>query len=245
LYFIPIAAKEGDNVVNFSIHMSWYKGLTLLQCLESLPVHKKDNELPARFPVQFVIRPHSDVHHDFRGYAGKIESGCLKVGDEVVVLPSLKSSRITRIIHGFDEKDIATSGQSITVELETDVDVSRGNMLVRQDDNYNQVSAFTATLSWMGEEALTAGKTYLLQHGVNIIKAKITILQSRLDIESMEAQGGITQFRLNDIGKVTIKTAKPIFADRYSDNPANGAFILVDEFLVSLKLFNFYSTVSR
>lgn len=230
LYFIPIAAKEGDHVVNRSGNMPWYKGKTLLENLETLPVHKHDNDLPARFHVQFVIRPHSNAHHDFRGYAGKLETGLLKKGDEIVVLPTLKSSHIVKIIHGFEEVELATSGQSITVELETDVDVSRGNMLVNTGDDYNQVSSFTATLSWMGEEPLSAGKTFLLQHGVHIIKAKITTLQTRLDIESMEEQDNISQFRLNDIGRVSIKTAKPIFADRYRDNPGNGSFILVDEF---------------
>jgi len=230
LYFIPIAARDGDNVVHPSLRMSWYEGPTLLGHLENLPVHKKDTELPARFPVQFVIRPYTDDYHDFRGYAGKLEGGELRKGDEVLVLPSGKSSRISRLYHAGDETEEAQSGQSITVELEADVDVSRGNMLVKRGTSHNVLQNFTATLSWMSEDVLTAGKAYLLQHGVNVTKAKVSVLNSRLDIGSMEEAAEVSQFRLNDIGRVTIKTAKPIFADRYKDHPLNGAFILIDEF---------------
>jgi len=230
LHFIPMAARDGDNVVHTSLRMSWYDGPTLLGHLENLQVHKDDAELPARFPVQFVIRPYTDDYHDFRGYAGKLEGGVLNKGDEVLVLPSGKSSRISRLFHAGDETEQAQSGQSITVELESDVDVSRGNMLVRPGAPANAVQNFTATLSWMSEDALVSGKTYLLQHGVNGTKAKVTALNSRLDIESMEEDSNVSQFKLNDIGRVSIKTAKPIFADRYKEHPLNGAFILIDEF---------------
>ena len=230
LDFIPIAAKEGDHIVHRSERMPWYEGPTLLERLEALPVHKKDRMLPARFPVQFVIRPHSDDHHDFRGYAGKLESGQLQTGQEVVVLPSGKQSRITRIFHAQEEVELALPGQSITMELETDVDVSRGNMIVPAEQQPQGRQMITATLACMDENNLSNGGTFLLQHGVNITKAKITALQSKLDIETMEAAADVSGFGLNDIGRVSIKTAKPVFADRYADNPANGAFILIDEF---------------
>jgi sulfate adenylyltransferase subunit 1 len=180
--------------------------------------------------VQFVIRPHSDQHHDFRGYAGKLVSGQLKKGDEVLVLPSLRTSRVTKIYHSNAEVDHARSGESITIELQDDVDISRGNMIVPVDSFHTQTNAFVATISWMHEQLLTNSKTFLLQHGVNIVKAKITSLQSRLDIHTMEETDDVSQFKLNDIGRVSIKTAKPIFADIYKDNPRNGAFILIDEF---------------
>jgi sulfate adenylyltransferase subunit 1 len=230
LDFVPIAAKYGDNVVQASDKMKWYGGPTLLEYLEEIPVHKKDDSLPARFPVQFVIRPHSDQHHDFRGYAGKLVSGQLKKGDEVLVLPSLRTSRVTKIYHSNAEVDHARSGESITIELQDDVDISRGNMIVPVDSFHTQTNAFVATISWMHEQLLTNSKTFLLQHGVNIVKAKITSLQSRLDIHTMEETDDVSQFKLNDIGRVSIKTAKPIFADIYKDNPRNGAFILIDEF---------------
>ena len=230
LHFIPLAAKTGDNVVNPSTQMPWYKGQSLLQSLEALPVQANNAALPARFPVQFVIRPHSEEHHDFRGYAGKLASGLLKVGDRVTVLPSLKSSAVKHI-HQADQKvEEAKAGESITIELEDDVDVSRGNMIVPESSAYTQVNAFTARLTWMDEQPLTNGKTLLLQHGVNVVKAKVTALQTVLNINTMEESQEVSQFKLNDIGVITLKTAKPIFADTYRENPANGAFILIDEF---------------
>lgn len=230
LHFIPIAAKHGDNVVDRTPQLGWYRGRTLLEYLEALPVHKKDETLPARFQVQYVIRPHSEEHHDFRGYAGKLVSGSLKIGEEVIVLPSLKVSRIKSISTADVPKQVAHAGESITLELEDDVDISRGNMVVPVNSFYTQATSCTATLNWMDDQPLTAGKTYLLQHGVNRVKAKVFAINSVLDITTMEEQENATSFRLNDIGRVTLKTAKPIFADIYKDNPRNGAFILIDEF---------------
>lgn len=230
LDFVPIAAKYGDNVVQPSAKMKWYSGPTLLEYLEDIPVHKKDDALPARLPVQFVIRPHSDQHHDFRGYAGKLSSGQLHVGQQVLVLPSSKTSTITKIYHAQTEVVSARSDESITVELQDDVDISRGNMIVPVDAPPAQASTLAATISWMDEQPLTTSKTFLLQHGVNVVKAKITGLQSKVDIHTLEELNEVSQFKLNDIGRVSIKTAKPIFADLYKDNPRNGAFILIDEF---------------
>ena len=230
LHFVPIAAKQGDNVVTASENISWYGGKTLLQLLEEQPVHKKDDQLPARLPVQFVIRPHADEHHDYRGYAGQLTSGSLKVGDEVAVLPSLKRSKIRSIYVAGTKVEKAKSGDSVSVELEDDVDVSRGNMLVPANDFYTQTNTFTATLNWMEEQPLAVGKTYLLQHGVNVVKAKVAGLQSVLDIHTMEDTADKKALHLNDIGKASLKTAKPIFADLYKDNRRNGAFILIDEF---------------
>jgi sulfate adenylyltransferase subunit 1 len=230
LDFVPIAAKYGDNVVQPSTKMNWYNGPTLLEYLEDIPVHKKDDALAARFPVQFVIRPHSDQHHDFRGYSGKLASGQLHVGDEVLVLPSSRTSRITRIYRAQNEVQSARSDESITVELQDDVDISRGNMIVPVNAPPVQSNTFLATISWMYEQPLTNSKTFLLQHGVNVVKARITGLQSKIDIHTMEEMNEVSQFKLNDIGRVSIKTAKPIFVDLYKNNPRNGAFILIDEF---------------
>ena len=230
LDFVPIAAKYGDNVVHPSEKMRWYPGPTLLEYLEELPVHKKDYTLPARFAVQFVIRPHSDQLHDFRGYAGKLVSGQLKKEEEVVVLPSMRTSKISKIYHSNKEVELARSGESITVELEDDVDVSRGNMIVPVNSPVTQVKELVATISWMDEQPLTNSKTFLLQHGVNVVKAKINSLQSKIDMHTMEELNEVSQFKLNDIGRVSIKIAKPVFADLYKENARNGAFILIDEF---------------
>jgi sulfate adenylyltransferase subunit 1 len=230
LDFVPIAAKYGDNVVQPSAKMNWYSGPTLLEYLEAIPVHEKDDALPARFQVQFVIRPHSDQHHDFRGYAGKLSSGKLQVGQEVLVLPSSRTSKITKIYHAQQEVGSVRSEESVTIELQDDVDISRGNMIVPVDAPPAQANTFIATISWMDEQPLTTSKTFLLQHGVNVVKAKINGLQSKVDIHTLEELNEVSQFKLNDIGRVGIKTAKPIFADVYKDNPRNGAFILIDEF---------------
>jgi sulfate adenylyltransferase subunit 1 len=243
LYFIPIAAKDGDNVVFESERMNWYDGKALLEYLEELPIHKKDLQLPVRFPIQYVIRPHSDDHHDFRGYAGKLASGVLKKGDRVTVLPSLKDSTIQTLRSGDQEIDSAIAGQSIVVELSDDIDVSRGNMIVPAVSEHHQVQSFTATITWMDEQPLNAGKTYLLQHAVNRTKAKITAIQSILNIETMDTKEDVSVFKLNDIGQVSVKTAKPIFADLYKVNPHNGAFILIDEFTNNTVAVGFISLI--
>jgi sulfate adenylyltransferase subunit 1 len=230
LHFVPIAARDGDNVVDNSARMRWYKGSSLLQLLEELPVHAKERSLPARLPVQYVIRPRNTDHHDFRGYAGRLKTGTLQKGKKVVILPSLKESLIKSVSVADKQVDQAFAGESVVIELEEDVDVSRGNMIVGAATKYNQVNTITATLSWMEEHALTPGKSFLLQHNTNRVKAKLVELQSVLDIETMEEKTGVAQLKLNDIGRVVIKTAKPIFADTYQSNPDNGSFILIDEF---------------
>lgn len=229
LHFVPIVAKDGDNVVSASTRMDWYEGETLLSFLEKLPVRKNDDSLPARYPVQFVIRPHSDEHHDFRGYAGRLVSGRLEQGQEIVALPSLKKTSIRRIYAADKEITVAHAGASISIELEEDIDISRGNMIVPSDSLPVQSNQFTAVINWMDEQPLVAGKTYLLQHGVHLTKARIGVLRSKLDMETME-HIPVTQFHLNDIGQVELKTARPLFADKYRENPHNGAFILIDEF---------------
>lgn len=229
-FFIPIAARHGDNVVHPSPNMIWYKGKTLLQYMEGLPVHQKDDTLPARFPVQFVIRPHSEEHHDFRGFAGKLITGVLQKAQEVLILPTQKKSKIKNILMGEKQISAAKAGDSIVVELYDEVDVSRGNMLIPAASQNIQINDFTATLCWMDEQPMNRSTTYLLQHGVNVVKAKITSIQSVLDIKSMESSSGLSTLNLNDIGIVRLKTAKPVFADKYKENRYNGAFILIDEF---------------
>ncbi|HVG15456.1 MAG TPA: GTP-binding protein [Chitinophagaceae bacterium] len=230
LTFIPLAAKYGDNVVSQSTKIPWYSGKPLLDYLENLPVHKRDESLPGRFHVQSVIRPHSEEYHDFRGYAGKLVSGNLNVGQRITALPSLRQSVIKTIYSGYEKVNNAHAGESLNIELEDDIDVSRGNTLVPVDTPYQQVSNFSAKLTWMDEQPLTPGKTFLLQHGINRVKAKVTSFGHVIDMNTIEEKEGVGQFRLNDIGEVNIKTAKPIFADVYKENPRNGAIILIDEF---------------
>ncbi len=230
VFFIPVSAKYGDNVVQQSGKMPWYTGMPLLHYLEKLPVHKKDYELPSRFPVQLVIRPHTAEHHDFRGYAGKIASGVFAEGDEVVVLPSLKKSIIKAIYRGNKKIESAKAGESVLLELENDIDVSRGNLIARADILPNEKNEFTATIAWMDDAALEAGKTYLLQHALNSVQVKITALHSVVNMETMEENLEANLFKLNDIGRLSLKTAKPLFGDAYKKIAANGVFILIDKY---------------
>lgn len=230
LFFIPIVARDGDNVVNSSKRMDWYHGFPLLKYWEEVPVYSKEKLLPARFPVQYVIRPHHNDHHDFRGYAGQLKTGTLQKGEKIVVLPTLKESVIKSVLVAEKQVDKAFAGESVVLEFEDDVDVSRGNMIVDAGSAYNQVTSFSASLNWMEEQPLTVGKSFLLQHNVNVVKAKLVALQKVLDIQTMEEKENVSELQLNDIGKVTIKTAKPVFVDAYQFNASNGSFILIDEF---------------
>ena len=230
IHFVPLAAKYGDNVVHQSEKMPWYSGKPLLELLENMPVHIKDDNLPARYQVQYVVRPHSEEYHDFRGYAGKLVSGTLTTGQKVAVLPSGKESTIKSIFSGYNKIETAHAGSSLNIELADDVDISRGNTIVPTETQFNQVTNFVAKLTWMNEQPLTAGKTFLLQHGVNRVKAKLTSFSHVIDMSTVEEKKDVKEFKLNDIGEVSIKTAKPIFADLYKENPHNGAFILIDEF---------------
>lgn len=228
--FIPLAAKEGDNIVFPSIRMPWYKRETLLETLENMSIAEDLRNTPARFSVQYVIRPHSDEFHDFRGYAGRVGSGTFKKGEDVIVLPSLKTSRIKEIRDFTAQKDWANATESVVITLEDDVDISRGNMLVSSTETLCMRTDLQATLCWMEDTTGITGKTYWLQHGSNRVKAKLVSIGSMMDIRSMETVTGKSAFQLNDIGDVFLKLAKPIFADDYKSNPANGSFVLIDEF---------------
>ena len=228
--FIPVAAKDGDNIVFSSLNMPWYKGETLLEFLENTTAGKTHENLPSRFAVQYVIRPHKHEFHDFRGYAGRVSSGFFRTGDEVTILPSLKTSKIKDILFYDQKTKKAVAKQSVVITLEDDVDLSRGNMLVKKEDQVSQLNELNAVICWMEEAPMVTEKMYLLQHGVNRVKAKISSVQTVLDIHTLESHVDKKTFQLNDIGEVRLRLAKPIFADAYDFNPANGSFILIDEF---------------
>jgi sulfate adenylyltransferase subunit 1 len=229
--FIPMSSLYGQNLSIQATEMPWYEGNSLLEELEQFDLNSAIVNLkPARFPVQFVVRPKTEEFHDYRGYAGKIASGTFSVGEEVTVLPTGQSSRIATIEKFGTQLRTAGAKESVVITLETDVDVSRGNMLVKANNQPNQLKEITARICWMDSQALVSGKTYILQHGINDSKAKIISLNSKIDVVNQETiVEDITSLKLNEIGEITLKTAKPIFADKYEDNPANGAFILVDD----------------
>lgn len=226
--FIPMSSLFGQNISIQATEMPWYGGKPLLAVLESTTFN--EIKKPARFPVQFVIRPKTEEFHDFRGYAGKIASGSFLVGEEVTVLPTGQTSKIATIEKFGTQLQTASAKESVVITLETDVDVSRGNMLVKANNQPEQLKEITARICWMDSQPLIAGKNYILQHGINDSKAKIISLNNKIDVVNHETiTDEISQLKLNEIGEITLKTAKPIFADKYADNPANGAFILVDD----------------
>ncbi len=227
--FIPVVAKEGDNIVFPSRHMPWYTGETLLEYLEHINPSSGAGERPARYPIQYVIRPGQDTHHDFRGYAGKVESGSFAVGDEVTALPSLRTSVITSISTYRQKKTQALEKESVVITLEDELDISRGDMLVKKNQSIPQYAVIRATICWMDNRPMTAGKMYLLQHGTNRVKAKLTSIDSVLDVSTLDPFSEKKDIGLNDIGEVRLTLARPVFADSYLANPGNGSFILIDE----------------
>ncbi len=229
--FIPISSLYGENIVEVSPEMPWYVGDSLLRHLEAIELDKvshNSSAFPARFAVQYVIRPKTEEFHDYRGYAGRLASGTLSVGDVIQVHPSGQVSVIKTIEKFGEQLEYATAGTSITLTLETDIDISRGNMITKATETIEPQKALRARICWLDSQSLAAGKTYLLQHGVNVQKVKISALNSVMNIETMQLEEDRSELKLNEIGHVEIKTAQPIFTDSYADNPANGAFILID-----------------
>lgn len=228
--FIPISSLYGENIVEKSDKMPWYDSLTLLQLLENIEIEdQKDDKSLFRLPVQLVIRPKTEEFHDFRGYAGRVSSGSIKVGDIIEALPSKQISKISAIYRAQDSVEIASKNDSVTITLEDDIDISRGNMLVKVGEQPELSKELKARVCWMDTTPLQNGKTYLLQHGVNRQKTKVTGIQSVLSINNFEEEELPENIKLNQIGVVNFKLANPIFADSFEVNPPNGAFILIDE----------------
>jgi sulfate adenylyltransferase subunit 1 len=228
--FIPISSLYGENIVEKSDKMPWYDSLTLLQLLENIEIKdQKDDKSLFRLPVQLVIRPKTEEYHDFRGYAGRVSSGSIKVGDIIEALPSKQISKISAIYRAQDSVEIASKNDSVTITLEDDIDISRGNMLVKVGEQPELSKELKARVCWMDTTPLQNGKTYLLQHGVNRQKTKVIGIQSVLSINNFEEEELPENIKLNQIGVVNFKLANPIFADSFEVNPPNGAFILIDE----------------
>jgi sulfate adenylyltransferase subunit 1 len=230
--FIPMSALNGDNVVDKSDALSWFKGGTLLEHLESVNVASTVNLDDARFQVQYVIRPKSDELHDYRGYAGRIQSGVYKTGDRVVVLPSGIETTLSAIEMNLNKVDYAFAGQSVVLHLRDDIDISRGDSISVVNSEIIPPSVsneISATLCWFDERnPLVEGSKLLLQNGSNTVKAIVKEVNYKLDISNLE-QVEATEARLNDIVNVRLKTAKPVVFDNYKQNRQTGAFILVNE----------------
>jgi sulfate adenylyltransferase subunit 1 len=225
--YIPLSALTGDNVVESLGKMPWYTGQTILQHLEALESKDIYDTGKTRFPVQTVIRPKTEEYHDFRGYAGKLYGNNIKVGDAVTVLPSLTESKVTNI-HFFDQQfDEAVAGSSITIELENDINVTRGDMIVKSNELPKVEKDITTTVCWMDSKKLVAGTKYLVQHNTNRVLAKVDSIKNVIATD-YSGTTPASQLSINEIGEVTIKLSKPLYFDAYNDNKSNGAFILID-----------------
>jgi bifunctional enzyme CysN/CysC len=222
---IPIAARYGDNITTCSPRTPWYGGPSLLDHLEEVEIEQVATRLPLRFPVQWVNRPDPD----FRGYAGTLASGGVAVGDDIVVAPSGKRSRIERIVTFDGDRDNATAGDAVTITLADDIDVGRGDILVSPQLRPEVADQFGAHLLWMSEEPMLPGRSYLLRIGTSTLPAQVTALKHRIDVNTLEQRPGRT-LGLNEIGFCNLSTARPVAFDAYADNRSTGAFILIDRF---------------
>ncbi|HTN36719.1 MAG TPA: GTP-binding protein [Arachidicoccus sp.] len=229
VHFIPISALDGDNVVNRSQNMDWYQGAPLLHTLETLHISSDINKIDARFPVQTVIRPQREGFIDYRGYAGRIASGILRKGDEVTVLPSGLTSKIKSIDGGNGELDEAFSPMSVSITLEDDIDVSRGDMISRSNNLPTVSQEFDVMLCWLNNKAPQPRAKYTIMHANNSQKAIIKDVVYKIDINTLERYPEDREFRANDIGRVTIRTTKPLMIDSYRENRITGSIILVDD----------------
>jgi sulfate adenylyltransferase large subunit len=223
LRFIPISALEGDNVVQPSERMPWYSGPTLLQHLETVPIAHDRNLTNMRFPVQYVVRPNLD----FRGFAGQVASGILRRGDPVTVLPSGRTSRVKSIVTWDGDLEEAFAPMSVTVCLENEIDISRGDMLVPAADQPHVNRRFEATVVWMNEKPLEPHRPYLLKHTTQMVQARVRDIRHRVDINTMGHQRA-SQLQLNEIGVVTVEAQRAVFFDAYDKNRSTGSFILID-----------------
>lgn len=228
LTFIPVSAKVGDNVATPSTNMEWYQGTTLLDYLENVQV-EKDIEADFRFNVQYVIRPQSDDFHDFRGYGGKVKSGQVKVGDEIKVLSSGQRSRVKAISKYQDALLSAEQNDSVTIELEDDIDISRGDTLTLADQEIEGLKEIDSKICWLGKDELVQQKRYLLQYGSSKVPVKIAAVKSQLNFDSLSFDEQPESVKVNTINQISLKSASPLYLDNYKTNPKNGYFILVDE----------------
>jgi sulfate adenylyltransferase subunit 1 len=225
---IPIAALSGDNVVDRSPRMDWYAGPALLESLEELEP-ARNGEVPARFPVQMVLRPRTADRPDYRGYAGRVEAGALHVGDQLVVLPSGRRSTVAGIDTPDGPLEAAAAGRSVVVRLTDDVDIARGDLLaVDREPRPASVRELTATVCWLAERPLRPADRLGLRHTTRDVRAVVDAVLSRLDVATLD-QTVAAELTLNDIGRIRLRTSEPLTVDRYATNRSTGAFLLVDE----------------
>jgi len=227
--FIPISALNGDNVVERSEKMNWYNGSTLLHLLENVYISGDHNHADARFPVQYVIRPQTDEFHDYRGYAGRIDGGIFTVGDNVKVLPSGFESKIKSIDALNEKMELAFAPQSVSITIEDDIDISRGNMIVKPNNLPQQGQDIEAMISWFNERPLQVRGKYALKHTTNDVRCMIQEVVFKMDINSLSKNVKDKDVKMNDIARVKLRTTQSLFFDSYKKNRFTGSFVLIDE----------------
>lgn len=229
VHFIPMSALKGDNVVEKSTHMEWYGGGTLMYYLENVHIGSDYNLIDVRFPVQFVVRPNTDEYHDYRGYAGRVAGGTLKKGDEVKLLPTGFMSKIAKIDTFDGEVEQAHPPMSVTILLEDDLDLSRGDMIVRPNNSANATQDVEAMICWFHEKPIQSRGKYAIMHTSNDARCIVKEIQYKLDINTLHRDMEDLTLNMNDIGRVKLRTTKPLFIDSYRRNRVTGSFILIDE----------------
>lgn len=227
--YIPISALNGDNIVDRSERIDWYEGKPLLEFLEDLKIDNDINHTDARFQVQFVIRPQTEKLHDYRGYAGKVISGIYRKGDKVKILPIGIETEIARLEAGGKEVEEVFAPQAVTIQLKDDIDISRGDTIVKTDNLSETSNEVEALLCWLDEKPLQQGNKYYLQHNSRLVRAVVRQIEYKLDVNSLQQQPVEGSVKLNEVVKATIKTASPLVFDAYDKIPENGSAILIDE----------------
>jgi sulfate adenylyltransferase subunit 1 len=225
---IPLSALRGDNVVERSPHTPWYVGPTLLDHLENVPVEPDPHGAPFRFPVQYVIRPRTPEHPDYRGYAGQVAAGTVRPGDEVVVLPAGVRTTVTRIDTPDGELPEAAAGRSVTLILADDIDISRGDLVASVTEPPELTDELSATLAWLADKPLRAGQKVLVKSGARTVQAMVTELRTRFDEQKLSTHNSPETLALNEIGQVSLRTAEPLPVDRYTSHGRTGAFLVID-----------------
>src|SRR5918992_2491139 len=218
IVYIPMSALKGDMVVERGENLPWYQGPALLELLETIEIDRDLNLDDFRFPVQWVCRPGTLEHQDFRGYMGRVESGTVTIGDAITVLPSGRRSRIKQILTLDGELEHAFAPQSVTLLLEDDVDISRGDMIVKNGDNVRVAKEYDADICWLGEQPLDLRRKYLVKHTSKTVKAFIPRILHRVDVNTLQAMGRVSELQMNDIARVGIRAQQPLALDRYSHN---------------------------
>jgi bifunctional enzyme CysN/CysC len=229
LSFIPISALNGDNVVHRSENMPWYDGTSLLHHLEDVHIASDRNLIDVRFPVQYVIRPQSKKYHDYRGYAGSVAGGVMKPGDEIIVLPSGLKSKIASIDTADGPVDEAYPPMAVTVRLADNLDVSRGDMICRPQNQPRVSQDIEAMVCWMNDEPLRVRGMYAIKHTTRVARAQLRDLEYRIDVNTLHRDETADTLSLNEIGRVKLRTTQPLFTDEYRRNRTTGSFLLIDE----------------